>query len=73
MQGHLSTSFITRRPVAAMIAQVLPNALMLGGLALLLSTVVGIFLVVAFRDRWPDQAIMGVLLGSTMPSFWLGL
>ena len=26
------------------------------------------------RDRWPDRAIMGgVLLGSTMPGFWLGL
>ncbi len=63
LQGDLGRSFITRRPMAAMIAQVLPNALTLGGLALLLSTVVGIFLVVAFRDRWPDQAIMGVFVG----------
>lgn len=77
LQGDLGTSIITRRPVSSMIGQVLPNSLMLGGLALLLSSVVGIVLGViasAYRDRWPDQLIMGgVLLGSTLPSFWLGL
>jgi len=77
LQGDLGTSIITRRPVSTMIGQVLPNSLMLGGLALLLSSVVGIVLGViasAYRDRWPDQLIMGgVLLGSTLPSFWLGL
>lgn len=77
LQGDLGTSIITRRPVSSMIAQVLPNSLALGGLALLFSSVTGVILGViasAYRDRWPDQAIMGgVLLGSTMPSFWLGL
>lgn len=77
LQGDLGTSIITRRPVSSMIAQVLPNSLTLGGLAILLSSVAGIALGViaaAFRDRWPDQLIMGgVLLGSTLPSFWLGL
>lgn len=77
LQGDLGTSIITRRPVSSMIAQVLPNSLVLGGLALLFSSVAGVTLGViasACRDRWPDQAIMGgVLLGSTMPSFWLGL
>jgi glutathione transport system permease protein len=77
LQGDLGTSIITRRPVSTMIAQVFPNSLTLGGLALLLSSIVGVILGViasAFRDRWPDQIIMGgVLLGSTLPSFWLGL
>lgn len=77
LQGDLGTSIITRRPVSAMIAQVLPNSLMLGGFALLFSSFMGIglgFIAAAWRDRWPDQIIMGgVLLGSTMPSFWLGL
>lgn len=77
LQGDLGTSIITRRPVATMIGQVLPNSLMLGGLALILSSVGGIVLGVtasAWRDRWPDQVIMGgVLLGSTLPAFWLGL
>ena len=77
LQGDLGTAIVARRPVADLIAQALPHSLWLGGLALLFSTVVGITLgVVAAlnRDRWPDHAIMGgVLVGSTMPSFWLGL
>jgi ABC-type dipeptide/oligopeptide/nickel transport system permease component len=77
LRGDLGTAIVARRPVADLIAQALPHSLRLGGLALLFSTVVGVALgVVAAlnRDRWPDRAIMGgVLLGSTMPSFWLGL
>lgn len=77
VQGDLGSSIITRRPVSTMIAQVLPNSLMLGGFALLFSTIFGVmFGVIAatWRDRWPDQMLMGgVLLGSTLPSFWLGL
>lgn len=77
LQGDLGTSIITRRPVSTMIAQVLPNSLMLGGFALLFSTVFGVLfgvIAAAWRDRWPDQILMGgVLLGSTLPSFWLGL
>ncbi|GAB1361032.1 ABC transporter permease [Rhodobacter sp.] len=77
LQGDLGTAIVARRPVTDLIATALPHSLWLGGLALLFSTVVGISLgIVAalFRDRWPDKAIMGgVLLGSTMPSFWLGL
>jgi len=77
LQGDLGTSIVTRRPVADLIGQALPHSLLLGGLALAFSTVSGIALglVAALkRDRWPDQLIMGgVLLGSTLPSFWLGL
>ncbi|EEW25300.1 ABC transporter permease [Rhodobacter ferrooxidans] len=77
LQGDLGTAIVARRPVAELIAQALPHSLRLGGLALLFSTVVGVGLgVIAAlsRDRWPDRAIMGgVLIGSTMPSFWLGL
>lgn len=77
LQGDLGTSIVTRRPVAQLIGQALPHSLMLGGLAFLFSAAVGVVLGVlaaAKRDRWPDQAIMGgVLLGSTLPSFWLGL
>lgn len=77
LQGDLGTSIVTRRPVAALIWQALPHSLMLGGLAFLFSAIVGVALGVlaaAKRDRWPDQVIMGsVLVGSTLPSFWLGL
>ena len=77
VQGDLGTAIVGRRPVSQIIAQALPHSLLLGGMALLFSSLVGIVLgVIAAlkRDRWPDQAIMGgVLLGSTMPGFWLGL
>ncbi len=77
LQGDLGTSIVTRRPVASLIWQALPHSLALGGLAFLFSALVGIVLGVvaaAKRDRWPDQMIMGsVLIGSTLPSFWLGL
>ncbi len=77
MQGDLGTALVARRPVSDLILQALPHSLRLGGLALLFSTVVGVGLGVLAalkRDKWPDRAVMGgVLLGSTMPSFWLGL
>lgn len=77
MQGDLGTAIIARRPVADLILQALPHSLRLGGLALLFSSVAGVGLGVLAalnRDRWPDRAVIGgVLLGSTMPSFWLGL
>ena len=77
LQGDLGTAIIARRPVTQLIAQDLPHSLALGGFALLFSTVVGIGLgVIAAlnRDRIIDQIIMGgVLLGSTLPGFWLGL
>jgi glutathione transport system permease protein len=77
LTGDLGTAIVGRRPVADLVAQALPYSLALGGLALLFSTVVGIGLgVVAAlnRGKLADQAIMtGVLLGSTVPSFWLGL
>lgn len=77
MQGDLGTAIVARRPVTDLILQALPHSLRLGALALLFSSVVGVGLGVLAalnRDKWPDRAIMsGVLLGSTMPSFWLGL
>lgn len=75
--GDLGTAIVARRPVLDLIAQALPHSLALGGLALAFSTIVGVGLgVVAAlnRDRIIDRVVMGgVLLGSTLPSFWLGL
>lgn len=77
VQGDLGTSIASRRPVATLVAQALPHSVLLGGSALAFSTVVGVGLGIAaaiWRDRWPDRLIMGsVLLGSTLPSFWMGL
>lgn len=77
LQGDLGEAIIAKRPVADLIKIALPNSLLLGSLALLFSAVVGTILgVIAMskRDKLTDQVIMGgVLLGSTLPTFWLGL
>lgn len=77
LQGDLGTAIVARRPVADLIAQALPHSLALGLCALAFSSFFGIVLgtIAALnRDRWPDQLIMTVvLLGSTVPGFWLGL
>jgi peptide/nickel transport system permease protein/oligopeptide transport system permease protein len=77
LTGDLGTAIVARRPVADLIARALPHSLALGGLALAFSTIVGVTLgtIAALnRDRFLDRAIMGgVLIGSTLPSFWLGL
>ena len=75
--GELGNAIVMRRPVSTLIAQNLPYSLVLGSLALLFSTVVGVSagaIAAVFRDTSADRAIMGmVLLGSTLPGFWLGL
>jgi glutathione transport system permease protein len=77
LQGDLGTAIVLRRPVADLVAQSLPYSLALGGLALLFSSVFGILagLVAAiYKETRIDQGIMaGILFGSTLPSFWLGL
>lgn len=75
--GDLGDAMILKQPVATLIAQNLPHSLVLGASALVFSTVVGIAigaLAAMLKDSLLDRALMGViLLGSTLPSFWLGL
>ena len=75
--GDMGDAIILRRPVADLIAENLPHSLRLGGLAFVFSTVVGIAtgaLAAVFKDSWIDRGVMAlILLGSTLPSFWLGL
>jgi peptide/nickel transport system permease protein len=63
--------------VSALIAQNLPDSLILGGFAFLFSTLAGISAgVVAakyYGSRIDSGITTGILLGSTIPSFWLGL
>jgi len=77
VQGDLGDAIILKRPVADLIAMNLPHSLALGGFALIFSTVVGIA-AGAFsainKNGWIDRITMTmILLGSTVPSFWLGL
>jgi ABC-type dipeptide/oligopeptide/nickel transport system permease component len=75
--GDLGEAIILRQPVAALIAQNLPHSLILGTLALIFSTIVGIgagAVAAIWKDGIVDRTVMGlILLGSTVPSFWLGL
>ncbi len=77
LRGDLGTAIVGQRQVSAMILQAIPYSFVLGGTALLFSTTVGIMLgsIAAWkRDSLADQVITGgILLGSTMPTFWLGL
>ena len=76
-RGDLGSAIVLRRPVADLMVQNLPYSLWLGVLALLFSTVAGVttgVIAASFRDSRLDHGIMGfVLLGSTVPGFWLGL
>lgn len=77
LRGDLGDAIILKRPVADLIAMNLPHSLALGGLALIFSTIVGITagaLAAMNKNSWIDRTTMTViLLGSTVPSFWLGL
>jgi len=77
LQGEFGYSYRTQRPIAAEIMQVLPNTLLLLGVATLFSIVVGMVLGIiaaSRRGKTIDVAIM--FLGMTtfaLPTFWIGL
>lgn len=75
--GDLGDAIVMRRPVIDLLAQNIPFSLRLGGCALLFSTLLGIAagtLAAIHKDSRIEQGVMaGILLGSTLPSFWLGL
>lgn len=77
VQGDFGQAIVQRRPVAVLIGQALPYSLTLGALALAFSTLAGITLgmiAAASRGGLLDQGLMGgVLLGSMLPNFWIGL
>jgi peptide/nickel transport system permease protein len=77
LTGDLGRSFLYKRPVIEMIQASLPNTLLLGGLALTATVLVGVPLgVIAarYRGSWPDQVIrvLGVA-GHAIPPFWFAL
>jgi ABC-type dipeptide/oligopeptide/nickel transport system permease component len=77
VQGDLSTSYRTGRPVMAEIAERVPATLLLLGTALAASIVLAIGLAlicVAWRDRWPDRLILFYTqIGAALPSFVFAL
>lgn len=75
--GDLSTSWTTYRPVATMIAEALPNTVILAGSGLLLELVGGVFIALrqARRPFGKGDRILSfaTLLAFAMPTFWVAL
>ena len=75
--GELGWSFSHDRPVREVLANALPNTLLLMSVALVGSFLLGIFLAliqVARRGTMVDKAISGItLFFFSMPDFWLGI
>jgi peptide/nickel transport system permease protein len=76
-RGELGYSFSYRRPVRDVLADTLPRTVLLGGLALVLSFLIGVITGVlqaerpgGARDRWMGRAL---LLLYSVPDFWLAL
>jgi peptide/nickel transport system permease protein len=76
-RGNLGVSFSQRRPVAAALADAIPNTLVLAGAALLIDFGLGVLLgvVMAARARRRLDAALGnvTLFLRSVPTFWLGL
>jgi peptide/nickel transport system permease protein len=77
LTGDLGQSFLYKRPVVEMIAQTLPNTLLLASLAVLTAVLVGVplgLLAARFRGSAIDQLVrvLGVA-GHALPNFWFGL
>jgi ABC-type dipeptide/oligopeptide/nickel transport system permease component len=77
LTGDFGQAIVLRRPVADLIWQNLPYSLTLGAFAFLFSSIVGMLagiLSSTSKNVYIDQSIKTlILLGSTIPSFWLAL
>jgi peptide/nickel transport system permease protein len=77
VSGDFGQAIVLRRPVVDLIAQNLPYSLTLGALAFAFSSIVGMILgTVAAVAKHPavEQVVKGfILIGSTVPGFWLAL
>ncbi|MCS7001298.1 MAG: ABC transporter permease [Dehalococcoidia bacterium] len=75
--GDLGRSFLTRRPVSAMLQERVAPTLVLGGVALVVSTVLGVgFGVIAawWRRLWLEAVVrIVVVVLASIPSFWVAI
>lgn len=77
LTGELGKSFNYRLPVSELYFQRLPNSLLLGFAATLISVLIGVpagILSAVKVNSWWDQLAKAIaLLGLSIPGFWLGL
>ncbi len=77
LRGDLGTSYVTKKDVFKTFMERLPGTLELGGMAILIATVIsiplGIFTAIN-QNTWKDTlGMILALFGVSMPNFWLGL
>jgi peptide/nickel transport system permease protein len=76
LQGNLGISYDFQQPVLSVIADRLPNTVLLAGAALVLAVILGVLLGIAaalVRGSWIDTCISAVAtLGLSLPDFWIG-
>ena len=74
--GDLGTSYRSRKPVSVIVMRALPYTVLLGMLAMILSTSLAMLLGVTAgqaHGRWPDRGVRGIAaLGISVPHIWLG-
>lgn len=77
LRGELGYSYFHRRPAVEVVAERLPNTVLLGGLAFLVSLAAGVTLGVAAATRrgtWIDRLVSSAAVAVVAtPSFWLGI
>ena len=77
LRGELGESFVLHRPVAAVLGEAIPNTLLLGGTALVVSLLLGLAVgaLQAARHHTRTDALLGAatLVLYSVPVFWLGL
>jgi peptide/nickel transport system permease protein len=74
---YLRRSYQTKRKVTAILAETVPNTMILASAAMIMATVFGIFLGViaaVYKNTWVDQSAIAVsILGVSAPSFFAGI
>ncbi len=74
---YLRRSYQTKRDVTSILAETVPNTMILAFTAMLFATIIGIALGVlaaVYKDTWVDQtAIASSILGISAPSFFAGI
>lgn len=74
---YLRRSYQTKREVANILAETVPNTFILASTAMIFATILGIFLGVlaaVYRNTWVDQSVIASsILGISAPSFFAGI
>lgn len=77
LEGDIGTSFKTKQPVAAEVAQRFPQTLKMAAISALFGSIIGITLGVVSAvkqySKWDSLASVFSLLGVSMPVFWSSL